>query len=67
MRPCHACAQRTPLLLIIVLFSIFYPPLPPAASRGNTTEMVGPSVFALALTAPVIIYHAYLVRLQTYV
>jgi hypothetical protein len=28
---------------------------------------MGPTLFSLALAAPVIIFHAYMVRLQTYV
>lgn len=43
------------------------PARPPPATRGNKLELVGPSLFALGLAAPTVIFHAYYTRLQTYV
>jgi hypothetical protein len=38
-----------------------------AATKGNLLELVGPTLFSLLLSAPVIVFHAYMVQLQTYV
>ena len=39
----------------------------PAATSGNRLELAGPLLMSLALAAPVLIFHAYYLRLQTYV
>jgi hypothetical protein len=38
-----------------------------AASSGNRLELVTPLLISLALAAPVVIFLAYMLRLQTYV
>jgi len=40
---------------------------PRAASRGNRLESLGPLLFSLCLSAPVVIFHVYYLQLQTYV
>ena len=45
--------------------SYFTPP--PPASKGNKLELAGPSIFALALAAPIAVLHVYYLYLQTYV
>lgn len=43
------------------------PPARCTASRGNRLESVGPLLFSLCLSAPVVIFHVYYLQLQTYV
>ena len=37
------------------------------ARRGNRTELIGPTLYALCLGVPVAVFHAYMLSLQTYV